>query len=51
MGPAPLATGYWGRGNATAAKKYQELNEYYLQRPARKQVDRIEAKHSTVNIH
>jgi hypothetical protein len=46
MGPAPLATGFWGRGNAFSSAKYMDLNKTYLSRPARKQVDHIETKFS-----
>ena len=49
MGPAPLATGYWGRGtNQATAMKYQNLYNEYIKRPARKQIAKIEAKYSTV---
>ena len=44
MGPAPLATGFWGRGNASLSLKYLDLNKKYLERPARKQVSHIESK-------
>lgn len=39
MGRAPHATGWFGRGRAGAKEKYEKLNEEYLKRKARKQVD------------
>jgi hypothetical protein len=33
-------------GSAKASAKYMDLNKKYLERPARKQVDHIETKHS-----
>ena len=41
MGPAPHATGWFGRGAAgsQAATQYEEANAGYLNRPARKQAD------------
>jgi hypothetical protein len=46
MGPAPMATGWFGRGAAgsSAAQQYAQLCEWYLQRPARKQKDFIDPK-------
>lgn len=43
MGPAPYATGWFGRGSAGASStKYEEANSTYLKRPARKQVAAID---------
>lgn len=46
MGPAPMATGWFGRGKAgsAAAQMYAEMNKTYLSRPARKQKDFIDPK-------
>eukprot|EP01041_Mallomonas_annulata_P008801 gene8801-18209_t len=46
MGPAPHATGWFGRGKSgsVAAKMYMEKNLKYLQRQARKQKDFIDPK-------
>lgn len=46
MGAAPLATGWFGRGQAgsTAAQRYSSQNTTYLSRPARKQKDFIDPK-------
>lgn len=46
MGPAPMATGWFGRGKAgsLASQAYAELNQIYLSRPARKQKDFIDPK-------
>lgn len=43
-----LATGWFGRGRAGEenANKYEELNEKYLSRPARKQLDQMPTKNS-----
>mgnify|MGYP006084454943 CR=1 FL=1 len=48
MGPAPHATGWFGRGEAgsKAGKVYTDQNESYLKRPARKQKEHIEASNS-----
>ncbi len=46
MGPAPYNSGWFGRGKGDSAK-YKELNQEYLQRPARKQKDRIDAHHTS----
>jgi len=45
MGPAPYASGWYGRGEqgSKAGEEYTEKNERWLQRPARKQKDHIEA--------
>lgn len=44
LGAAPVATGWFGRGKAgsTAALVYQDLNDKYLTRPARKQKDFVD---------
>jgi hypothetical protein len=44
LGAAPVATGWFGRGKAgsTAATVYQDLNDKYLTRPARKQKDFVD---------
>jgi hypothetical protein len=46
LGPAPLATGWFGRGQAGsgAAEMYKQRNLKYLSRPARKQKDFIDPK-------
>ena len=46
MGPAPMATGWFGRGAAgsKAARHYEKQNEKFLTRPARKQKDFIDTK-------
>ncbi len=46
MGPAPMATGWFGRGQAgsSAAKRFADLNTQILSRPARKQKDFIDPK-------
>ena len=46
MGPAPFATGWFGRGQAgsNAAQMYAAKNAKYLARPARKQKDFIDPK-------
>uniref|UniRef100_K3X6J4 Pre-mRNA-splicing factor cwc2 n=1 Tax=Globisporangium ultimum (strain ATCC 200006 / CBS 805.95 / DAOM BR144) TaxID=431595 RepID=K3X6J4_GLOUD len=48
MGAAPHATGWFGRGRAGEenANKYEELNEKYLSRPARKQLDQMPTKNT-----
>jgi len=48
MGPAPHATGWFGRGAAgsSASKKYVLQNKAFLSRKAVKQVDRIESHHT-----
>ncbi|GMH84743.1 hypothetical protein TrVE_jg5255 [Triparma verrucosa] len=49
MGPAPYASGWFGRGVAGAdTNKYDADNELFLSRPARKQKDKIEAKNTSV---
>jgi hypothetical protein len=46
LGPAPLATGWFGRGKAGsgAAELYAQLNQFYLSRPARKQKEYVDPK-------
>lgn len=44
LGPAPMATGWFGRGSAAGSSKYIELNALYLSRPARKQKDFVDPK-------
>ncbi len=46
MGPAPHATGWFGRGKAgsMASMLYNQKNEAYLRRPARKQKEFIDPK-------
>ena len=46
MGPAPLATGWFGRGVAgsNSAQQYKLKNDTYLSRPARQQKDFIDPK-------
>lgn len=46
MGPAPIATGWFGRGQAggSAGQYYQEMNEVYLSRPARQQKEFMDPK-------
>lgn len=41
MGPAPLSTGWYGRGSGgdTLQKQYKERNAEWMKRPARKQVE------------
>jgi len=50
MGQAPMASGWYGRGAAggRAAQQYQQQNEEYLKRPARKQKAFIEAGRSVL---
>jgi hypothetical protein len=43
MGPAPYATGWFGRGTSDSTSKYDENNAKYLARPARKQKEFVEA--------
>jgi hypothetical protein len=46
MGEAPLATGWFGRGQAgsSAALKFDECNAQYLLQPARKQKDAVDPR-------
>lgn len=46
MGAAPLATGWYGRGQAgsDAARRFAANNSVYLSRPARKQKDFVDPK-------
>lgn len=46
LGPAPMSTGWFGRGQAgsTAARRYNASNARYLENPARKQKDMIDPK-------
>jgi len=42
MGPAPYASGWFGRGTSETTDKYEENNAKFLARPARKQKDFVE---------
>lgn len=44
LGPAPVATGWFGRGGSASAKIYSDQNARFLTRPARKQKDFIDPK-------
>lgn len=44
LGAAPMATGWFGRGQAGAAALYSQMNDVYLSRPARQQKDFIDPK-------
>lgn len=46
LGPVPLATGWFGRGQtgSNAAQQYVENNKRYLSRPARKQKEFVDPK-------
>ena len=49
LGPAPMATGWYGRGSAdggTVAALIEENNLKYLQRPARKQKEFVDTKNT-----
>jgi hypothetical protein len=50
MGPAPHATGWFGRGSAgsNASVQYEGKNKEYLERPARKQADAFVGKNTVL---
>eukprot|EP00753_Platysulcus_tardus_P009882 PLAT2428.1.p2 GENE.PLAT2428.1~~PLAT2428.1.p2 ORF type:complete len:510 (+),score=189.38 PLAT2428.1:34-1530(+) len=47
MGPAPHATGWFGRGKVGVAEIYAKRNAEWLKRPARKQADFMKSKDTT----
>jgi hypothetical protein len=50
LGPAPLASGWFGRGKAgsNASQMYADLNRQFLSRPARKQKEYVDPKKYTL---
>jgi len=52
LGPAPYATGWYGRGavNGGMAQEYLDRNKLYLSRPARKQKDTIATEQGMAEV-